>query len=203
MKKSLLITFFAGIAGAIAVLWGVSNGYSASNFLEWGKSFFERGLLFVENLGGAITGNDDPVQIAASIISSFEGFSPKVYTDAGHQAIGYGHDLVPGDGYTSDSEIDEATGFSDLMTDLNRAVECIHNAIDDEGQLSANQLAALYSLAYNIGCGAFSSSTMVKLINSGDLSGAAAQFSVWNHSGGVVNAVLTARRASERALFSV
>ncbi|MDE1138212.1 MAG: lysozyme [Paraburkholderia tropica] len=67
--------------------------------------------------------------------------------------------------------------------------------------LAAREKAALADLRYNIGVGAFGSSTLLKLLNAGDRAGAAAQFAVWNKAGGVVLAGLVARRARERDLF--
>lgn len=67
--------------------------------------------------------------------------------------------------------------------------------------VTANQLGALVSFAYNVGVGAFSGSTLVKLLNAGDYAGAAGQFARWNKAGGRVLAGLTRRRAAEAALF--
>ena len=67
--------------------------------------------------------------------------------------------------------------------------------------LSDNQFSALVSLVYNIGLGAFSNSTLLRDLNSNDLSGAAAQFLVWNKVQGLVSEGLVRRRAAEQALF--
>ena len=67
--------------------------------------------------------------------------------------------------------------------------------------LTANQLGALVSFAYNLGVGALASSTLLRLLNAGDYKGAAAQFAQWNKAGGRVLAGLTKRRAAEAALF--
>lgn len=68
--------------------------------------------------------------------------------------------------------------------------------------VTANQLGALVSFAYNVGVRAFANSTLVKLLNAGDHAGAAGQFARWNKGGGRVLAGLTRRRAAEAALFS-
>lgn len=59
---------------------------------------------------------------------------------------------------------------------------------------------AYTQLAYNIGSGAFCSSTLVRLLNAGDYAGACAQISRWNRAGGREVRGLTIRRAKERAL---
>lgn len=63
------------------------------------------------------------------------------------------------------------------------------------------QLSAMTSLTYNIGIGAFRDSTLLRLFNSGDVAGAAAQFSVWCKVNGQVVGGLVNRRLKERILF--
>ncbi|MGE8518960.1 MAG: lysozyme [Alcaligenes faecalis] len=67
--------------------------------------------------------------------------------------------------------------------------------------VSQAQLDAMVDLAYNIGVGAFQSSTLVRLFNAGDQAGAAEQFPRWNKSGGKVLLGLRRRRAADRARF--
>ncbi|MBL4860894.1 MAG: lysozyme, partial [Acinetobacter sp.] len=64
-----------------------------------------------------------------------------------------------------------------------------------------NQFDALVSLAYNIGTGAFSGSTLVKKLNVHDIRGAADQFDVWVNAGGKRMQGLVNRRTVEKALF--
>lgn len=66
---------------------------------------------------------------------------------------------------------------------------------------SDNELAAMTSLAYNIGLTAFENSTLLRLFNAGDKAGAAAQFLRWNRAGGAPLPGLTARRQKEMTLF--
>lgn len=63
------------------------------------------------------------------------------------------------------------------------------------------QFDAMVCLAYNIGVGAFSNSTLVKLFNAGDIQLAADQFLRWDKAGGKSLKGLRRRRAAERALF--
>ncbi len=67
--------------------------------------------------------------------------------------------------------------------------------------LNQNQFDALVSLDYNIGDGALKGSTVLRRLNSGDFSGAAHAFAMWNKSQGVVVPGLVSRRAKETALF--
>lgn len=63
------------------------------------------------------------------------------------------------------------------------------------------QFDAMVSLAYNIGMGNFSSSTLLKKHKAGDNAGAAAEFGKWNKANKKVMAGLTRRRAAEAALY--
>jgi GH24 family phage-related lysozyme (muramidase) len=65
-----------------------------------------------------------------------------------------------------------------------------------------HQFDAMVSLAYNIGMGNFSASTLLRKHKAGDNAGAAAQFAVWNKANKKVMAGLTRRRAAEAALYS-
>lgn len=55
-------------------------------------------------------------------------------------------------------------------------------------------------LAYNIGEGAFCSSTLVRKLNAGDYAGACAEISRWDKQGGKTLRGLTVARAKERAM---
>lgn len=63
------------------------------------------------------------------------------------------------------------------------------------------QFDAMVSLAYNIGLGAFSGSTLLKMHRAGDFGGAQAQFARWNRQAGKVLNDLTRRRAAEAAIY--
>jgi lysozyme len=67
--------------------------------------------------------------------------------------------------------------------------------------VNQNQFDALVCLAYNIGTGALSSSTLLRMLNSGDFEGAAAQFLRWNKNDGKVMLGLARRRLAEKYLF--
>jgi lysozyme len=67
--------------------------------------------------------------------------------------------------------------------------------------LTQDEFIALCDLTFNIGTGNFDGSTLLRLLNAGDIDGAIAQFSVWNKAGGKVLAGLVKRRSAEAALF--
>uniref|UniRef100_UPI002610DAE7 lysozyme n=1 Tax=Pseudomonas sp. TaxID=306 RepID=UPI002610DAE7 len=54
---------------------------------------------------------------------------------------------------------------------------------------------------FNLGCGNFRSSTLLKLVNEGKLIAAALQFPLWCHAGGQVMVGLVRRRKAEATLF--
>lgn len=77
-----------------------------------------------------------------------------------------------------------------------------------------NQMAAMVSLAWNIGLGwdpkrpkpagakdGFRNSSVLRAHNRGDVAAAARAFALWNKAGGSVMAGLTRRRAAEAALY--
>ena len=67
--------------------------------------------------------------------------------------------------------------------------------------LSQNQFDALVSWVYNLGPANLQSSTLLKVLNSGDYSGVPAQIERWNKAGGKVLEGLIRRREAESALF--
>ena len=138
----------------------------------------------------------DPMS-AASFVAQFEGLELKAYRcPAGIWTIGYGHtgsDVHEGQVITKDEAL--ALLGKDLASHVLQASGYI--AVD----VTQNQFIALTSFIYNIGVGAFRDSTLLKLLNRGDIQGAADQFLLWNKAGGKVLAGLTRRREAERALF--
>ena len=67
--------------------------------------------------------------------------------------------------------------------------------------LSPYKLAAVTSLAYNIGIGNYRSSTVAKCIAVGDHKGAAEAILLWNKAGGKVLNGLVTRRKLEREMY--
>lgn len=130
------------------------------------------------------------------LIKSFEGLRHRAYRDAvGIWTIGYGTTRGVRPNMTISDE--EAERF--LQQDLSRFEKAINEAV--RVPINDNQFSALSSFTYNVGPGAFRSSTLLKLLNKGDIRSAADQFPRWNRAGGRVLHGLTRRRNAERLLF--
>ena len=130
------------------------------------------------------------------LIKKYEGCRITAYVDsAGVWTIGYGHtkNVKEGDKITQD-QADKS-----LIGDLTEAENCINAVCRKE--LTQNQFDALVSFVFNVGCGAFRASTLLKYINKGEFTQAALEFPKWNKSVGKVLDGLTKRRESEQLLF--
>jgi lysozyme len=181
-------------AGAFFLLQG-SAGMDVSSIWESVLSFFRQGANKVDSVT-----TSDPYAKALDMIAAFEGFSAKAYPDADGFSIGYGHFITQADPYDATSTITESEAYALLEQDARGAQNCVGGAIT--APMTINQEAAMISLAYNIGCGNFRSSTLVRMFNAGNVDGAAAQFAVWNKSRGQVLQALVDRRASEAGVFT-
>ena len=71
-----------------------------------------------------------------------------------------------------------------------------------EVALSQHQFDALVSWVYNLGPANLKSSTLLKVLNSGDYEGVPAQIKRWNKAGGKVLKGLVRRREAEALLFA-
>lgn len=141
-------------------------------------------------------------QAGLNLIEQFEGCKLKPYLDSVNiPTIGIGTTRYPdGKAVTmQDPAITKDQAYAFLKSHLDQ--DCAHVAAKLKVQVNDNQFAALVSFTYNVGRSAFSSSTLLKKLNAGDMKGAADQFLKWDHAGGVVVAGLTRRRQAERALF--
>jgi len=67
--------------------------------------------------------------------------------------------------------------------------------------ITQEQYDSLVSFVFNVGSGAFASSTLLRKLNAGDCWGAGAQFIRWDKAKGRRLKGLTIRRADERANF--
>lgn len=139
-------------------------------------------------------------QAGVDLMHTFEGFKLKAYPDPGTGGkpwtIGYGHtgpEVVPGLVWT------KAQCEAAFRKDLEKFEKGVANMVTSP--LTSNQFSALVCLAYNIGIGNLSKSTLLKKVNLGDYAGASKEFMKWNKAAGKVMAGLTRRRTAERALF--
>ncbi|MDH5654208.1 MAG: lysozyme [Gammaproteobacteria bacterium] len=134
-------------------------------------------------------------------IQVHEALSLTPYKDvSGAWHIGYGHKLKPGEDYLrAPAGITRDQAEALLRADLADAEKAVNELV--KVKLTANQYDALVSFVYNIGSGAFSTSTMLKLLNQGKYDKAAAEFPRWVNVGRKQVAALVARRAQEQSLF--
>lgn len=132
-----------------------------------------------------------------NFIKQAEGCKLHAYQDSvGVWTIGVGHTK----GVIAGQIITPGMADALLEDDLQEVYDCIEALV--HVPLSQGQFDALCSFTFNLGCGALKGSTLLKMLNSGDYSGAEQQFQRWNKAGGLVLAGLTKRRAGEAQMFS-
>lgn len=137
-----------------------------------------------------------------ALIKKFEGCKLTAYQDVvGVWTIGYGTTANAGVG------VDPHDG---MRITQQEAEVLLHKTIDNfapavasriTAPVSSNEFGACLCLAYNIGLGAFSKSTVLREINAGNKGKAAEAFKMWNKAGGKVVKGLVNRRAAEADLF--
>lgn len=118
--------------------------------------------------------------------------------------IGYGHLIARHEWARFKKGIDQATANNLFMTDLSPFVRAVSAKVNVP--LSQNQFDALVTFAFNVGVEAFSSSSVLKLVNNPSAatvhSGLEAAWKAWNKSQGKVNAGLVKRREAEWKMYS-
>jgi lysozyme len=109
-------------------------------------------------------------------------------------------------GVTKDTVWTEEEAEAHFRKDIANVERCV--ARDIQGiEITQGQYDAIISLVFNIGCGAFHTSTLLVNLLDGDIEAAAKQFRRWNKqkdrkTGGMISlAGLTERRAREEELF--
>ncbi len=159
-----------------------------------------------DKTSSAIPPSDEPDCVDAAgiaFITECEGCELDPYYDsAGYLTVGVGH-LLDGPDDPYNRTITQAESDMLLDGDLLETEECMDARV--EVPVNQNQYNAMCSLTFNIGTGAFSDSTLLRLLNESDYMGAADQFLVWNKitvdGEKVVSEGLANRREKERALF--
>jgi len=138
-------------------------------------------------------------QKGIDLIKQFEGVSLKAYPDPGTGGepwtIGYGHT----GGVKKGDVVTQAQAEELLHKDLIKFEAGVSNALTVE--TTQNQFDAMVSLAFNIGLGNFTKSTLLRKHNAKCWQCAAVQFGVWRNAGGKVMNGLIRRRAAERELY--
>ena len=147
--------------------------------------------------------------VGAKLIQQFESCRLKAYWDAHGKVwtIGWGHtgaDVKADDNWTQEQA--DAAFYKDVAW----ASQCVNEGVTVP--LTQGQFDALVSIVFNVGPGNDaksgiirlrdgSPSTLLRLLNTMDYAGAAAQFEQWISPGTDVTAGLLRRRKVERALF--
>lgn len=143
-----------------------------------------------------------------SFVASFEGFpnDGRPYNDpVGHCTIGYGHLLHRGNCTNGDhkkwGQLSKAEALDLLREDLDFFAEGVKTLTPSWKTLKQNERDALISFAFNVGLGAYGSSTLLKKLNIGRKKEAADEFLKWVYADGQRLPGLERRRQAERKIF--
>ena len=135
-------------------------------------------------------------QAGVQFIASNEGYAAHVYNDAGKQAIGYGHDLLPGesfpDGVTQQEALD-ILGRDCAKVDEAMQVMVEHGLIPAD--VTQGQWDALADFAFNMGPQA------LRVMLGHGWNQVPTEILRWGFVAHVKNAGLLARRQKELALW--
>lgn len=129
-------------------------------------------------------------------IKQEEGCVLTAYQDTGGVwTIGYGHTghVQPGEVWTLEQAKEQ------LVKDAKTAIDCVNGKV--KVPLTQNQFNALVSFVFNIGTGAFTTSTLLRRLNDGKYGDVPAQLRRWVYDG-TGNPVLRNRREHEVALWN-
>ncbi|WP_243055361.1 lysozyme [Pseudomonas sp. BP01] len=138
------------------------------------------------------------VAIASAVVTHFEGLRTKAYLDpVGIPTVCFGH--------TSSAALGQVKTTTECQQLLEADLAVAINAVDSlvKVPLPVERRAALTSFVYNVGATKFASSTLLRMLNSGDVRGACAELDRWVYAGGMKLNGLVARRAEERQLCEV
>jgi lysozyme len=137
---------------------------------------------------------------AIDLIKAFEGYRRKAARLAnGRWTIGYGHTLTAREG----AEVSEKDAEALLTYDL----IAVAHAVNDQtyAPLTQNQFDALCAFAFNIGLEKFRVSSVLRLVNQGQMLQAACAMELWRKADfqgeRIVIDALVRRRAAEKNLF--
>lgn len=139
-------------------------------------------------------------QAGIDLIKSFEGLQLQSYRDSvGVWTIGYGTTRINGQTVQPGMSITEDEAEQYLRTDVSGTEWYVNNYVSTS--LTQPQFDALVSFTYNLGPANLHNSTLLRLLNSGDYSGAANEFPKWDMAGGHVIQGLLNRRLAEQQMF--
>ena len=132
-----------------------------------------------------------------SLTEGFESCRLIAYQDSkGIWTVGWGH--TGPDVYEGVTKTPEQVQL-DFEDDIKWAQATVNQEVTVP--ITQDENDALVDLVFNIGRGAFDSSTLLKDLNASQYELAAQEFDKWDHCGGQVLAGLLRRRQAETALF--
>ena len=147
-----------------------------------------------------------------ALLQQWEGFKLQVYKDsAGLPTIGVGHLITKAEQASGTITINGvpvqyAGGLTDqqvldlLAQDVRPAENAVNGGVTVP--LNQDQFDALVSFTFNVGVGAFQSSTLLKLLNQQQYDDVPAQLLRWTRAGGQVVQGLVNRRNNEIKLWN-
>lgn len=177
------------------------------------QKFTQANVLLIDRLADELgVPKDGAVPMRASkraidLIHSMESFQPRAYKDPGSKD---GLPITIGWGSTSDLAGNPIKmgaiwtpqyGNDKFAQDLERFEKGVTAALAGS-PVTQGQFDAMVSLAYNIGVGAFTGSTVLRKHKAGDYAGAKAAFAMWNKNDGKVMNGLVRRRAAEAEIYA-
>ena len=142
-------------------------------------------------------------QAGVDLIKSFEGFVDHPYKPVKaerHWTWGYGHYGPDVPHPLTGKRISRKDGEILLRRDLRRFEAAVDRLVTTD--INENRFSALVAFCFNVGEGAFASSTLLRLVNRRRFGLAAVQFALWvRGAGGVRLLGLVRRRSAEARLF--
>jgi lysozyme len=151
-------------------------------------------------------------QHGIDLLTQWEGFELNVYNDsAGLPTIGVGHlltrsELTSGKIIIGGVPVKYSGGITQqqaetlLGQDLGPTEAAVNGGV--KVTLSQNQFDALTSFTFNVGVGAFTASTLLRLLNQGQYAQVPEQLMRWTRAGGRVVQGLVNRRQNEIKLWN-
>lgn len=127
------------------------------------------------------------------LIAILEGYSPTPYKDS----VG-----IPTDGFGNTHNVGKNKTVPDHLNQLHLNTTVAGKAVSRcvKAEMTQNQYDAFVSFTFNVGEGAFCSSTLVKKFNAGDSKGACDELLRWVYAGGKKLRGLEIRRQQEHQL---
>jgi lysozyme len=144
--------------------------------------------------------NYEPGEGLLALLKESEGLELKAYQDVvGIWTIGYGTTHVKGAGVREGMECTKEQAVEYMIDELAGIIKFINSHV--LVTITQNQFDALCDFAYNLGCNALKSSTLLATLNTGNYTVAASEFLRWNHAEGQVVHGLTVRCEKRKVLF--